>query len=208
MQEERANREGYLEFKLRIEQGDVKLHSCAAQEWHDDPDHPQTTRARYFQLFAAERRLDSLFCSTERERLVGREADQQMLRLRSEALRQATGTHVASRMEYWRVGRFRETCNYLEVHEGDVKDRALQREAAHPGESEPQSWFHAKQEAVDAHLDRLCLLEKKARRDIQRIIEAAVTRERRAPAREEQRIDLFVGAYPVASAMRDAKART
>jgi hypothetical protein len=194
-EEERANREGYLEFKLRIEQGDVKLHSRAAQEWHDDPDHPQTTRARYFQLFAAERRLDSMFLGTERERLVTREADQQLLRIRSEALRRATATHVASRMEYWRVGRFRETCNYLEVHETDVKERALQRQSANPGESEAESWFHAKQEAVDAHLHQLCMLEKKARRDIQRIIETAVTRDRSASAQEEQSIDI-VGAYP------------
>src|SRR6185437_4335698 len=101
MQKERANREGYLDFKLRIEQGDVKLHSRAAQEC--DPDHSQTALECYFQLFASERRLDSLFCSTERERLVGREADQQMLKIRSESSRRATATHVASRMEYWRV---------------------------------------------------------------------------------------------------------
>src|SRR5690349_4886769 len=191
MQKERANREGYLDFKLRIEQGDVKLHSRAAQEC--DPDHPQSALESYFQLFAAERRLDSLLCSTERERLVAREADQQMLRIRSEVLRQATAKHVASRMEYWRVGRFRETCNYLEVHEKDVKDRALQRQAANPCESEPQSWFHAKQEAVDAHLHQLHMLEKKARRDIQRIVEAAVARDPLAPSREEQRIDIVRG---------------
>src|SRR5690348_14438111 len=101
MQEERANREGYLEFKLRIEQGDVKLRGRAAQECQDDPDHRQTALESYFQLFAAERRLDSLFCSTERERLVAGEADQQMVRIRSEALRHATANHVASRMEYW-----------------------------------------------------------------------------------------------------------
>ncbi len=190
MQEERANREGYLDFKLHIEQGDVKLHSGAAQEWQDDPDHPQTARARYCQLFAAERRLDSLFCSTERERLVAREADQQNLRIRSEVLRQETAKHVASRMEYWRVGRFRETCNYLEVHEKDVKDRALQRQAANPRESDAESWFHAKQQAVDAHLHQLCILEEKARRDIQRIIETAVMRERSALAQEEQSIDI------------------
>src|SRR6185437_2863629 len=114
-------------------------HSRAAQEC--DPDHPQTALECYFQLFEAERRLDSLFCSTERERLVAREADQQMLRIRSEALRNATAKHVASRMEYWRVGRFRETCDYLEVHEWDVKDRALKRQATNPGETEAQSWF-------------------------------------------------------------------
>lgn len=200
MQEERANREGYLDFKLRIEQGDVKLPSRASQVRHGDPEHPQTTRARYFHLFAAERHLDSMFCNTERERLVTREAELHMLRIRNESLRQATAKHVASRLEYWRVGRFRETCNYLDVHEGDIKDRALRRRAANPGETEPESWFHAKQEAVDAHIDRLYLLENNARRDIQRIVEAAVAREHLARAYEEQTIDIARRSYPIESA--------
>lgn len=183
--EEKPDGEGYLDFKLRIEEGDLALHLRAAQDWHNDPDNPQATLARYFELFAAERHLENMYHSPEREDRLAREAETQLARIQNPALRQKTGEHIASRIEYWWEGRFRDSCNFLEVHESDVRWRAKERQAANPGETEGQSWFLAKNKAVDMHLDDVHALENSARRDITRIIDAAVERDRCEPAHED-----------------------
>ena len=188
--EEKPDREGYLDFKLRVEQGDLALQIRAGQDWHNDPDNPQAPLARYFELFATERHLDDMYDSREREDRLAREAQTQLARIRNDALRENTAEHVARRIEYWSAERFRESCNFLEVHESGVRRRAKERQAAHPGETEGQSWFVAKKKGVDVHLDYAHVLENSARRDITSIIDAAVERDRREPAHEDASPDI------------------
>lgn len=183
--EEKSDREGYLDFKLRVEQGDLALRLRAGQDWHNNPDNPQAPLAQYFDLFSAERHLDSMYHDRDRLDRLAREAENQLVKIRNDTRRQKTAEHVASRIEYWSVARFRDSCNFLEIHEWDVRARAKERQAAHPGETEGQSWFAAKKEAIDVHLDHVHVLENRARRDITRIIDAAVERDRRELAYED-----------------------
>lgn len=73
--EEKSDREGYLDFKLRVEQGDLALRLRAGQDWHNDPDNPQAPLAQYFDLFSAERHLDSMYHDRDRLDRLAREAE-------------------------------------------------------------------------------------------------------------------------------------
>jgi hypothetical protein len=176
--EEKPDREGYLNFKVKVEQGDLALRLRAGQDWHNDSDNPQTPLASYFELFCDERRLDAMYNSPERKEQVARNAATQLLRIRNDALLQKTAKDVAARIERWEQERFDQSCNFLEVHEWGVRRRAEQWQAAHPDATESQSWFAGKTEAIEAHLNHAHVLENTAVSDVQKIIEAAVARER------------------------------
>ena len=171
----------------------------AAQEWENDPDHARTALAFYYALFAAEKKLEAMFNGREQESRVAARADREVLRIRNEALRQKTVARAARRIDYWWIGRFRESCNFLDVHERDIKVRAAERRWANPGETESQSWFWAKQEAVEAHIDSLHVLENRTRRDISRIIEAAIARDFGQERENEERERSIAAMAPPAS---------
>ena len=78
--EEKSDREGYLDFKLRVEQGDLALRLRAGQDWHNNPDNPQAPLAQYFDLFSAERHLDLMYHDRDRLDRLAREAENQLVK--------------------------------------------------------------------------------------------------------------------------------
>lgn len=174
----KPDREGYLDFKLAVDEGDFALHLRAAQEWQKDPVRPQTTLAHYFQLLANERKLDSLFIGREHEdQLVGFSEDL-LEEIRDDAVRQKARENVSKRLTYWWIGRFRASVDFLVAHESEIRAEVAMRQRSNPGETEAQSWFWAKLANESDHIDYLYGLRMKAERDIKHILDAAGDRDR------------------------------
>jgi hypothetical protein len=168
--DQKPDREGYLDFKLAVENGDETLQGRAAREWKEDPHSPKTVSAWYFDLLSAETlTLDRALSPHHREDIAG-DAGRRAVLISDPGIREQATKEIAKRIESWDGERRLSRFDFLEDYEWKIKEGVAKRQAENPGEREAESWFWAKHGAEHDYLGYLHRIEDEVKGEIKKII--------------------------------------
>jgi len=184
--DQRPDREGYLDFKLALENGDEVLKNRAASEYSRDKDSGQRTAlAWYYDLWLAEEQQVPDALSDQRRESIIRDAKERLALINDPAVREETAARIKDRIEEWDGERFLSCGFYRETCEERIRDRIGQRQARDPDEREAESWFVAKFEIERGWVTYLADLEGDLNAGITHALEEARERDAKALAERE-----------------------
>ena len=145
--DKRPDREGYLDFKLAIENGNEELKNRAERKFSEDRDKgadQRSTLSWYYDLWFAEEHLEPYALGDELREKMFRDADERTGQINDPEIRARTWAAAKERIEVWDDKRFQQSCNHIETCEWSIKKKAAKRQAENPNEREAESWFWAK----------------------------------------------------------------
>ncbi len=169
----RPDREGYLDFKLAVENGDMMLQHRAALDWRLDPVNLRTPHAWYFDLFCAETSAREDRMSKIRQENIIHDAAQRVGRIDNSDVRLATAARIKERIEAWNYERFQSGRAHLKTCGWRIREHVAERQTANPRERESESWFWAKFRTEQHFLGYLIEIECDLKGEINKIIEAS-----------------------------------
>jgi hypothetical protein len=171
--EKNPDREGYLDFKRRVEDGDIMLDRRAGYEWEKDPFDFQEPSAWYYVLRLTEQfQTRHRIADDKREDSI-RDAERRMALVSDATVRKQGYARIRERVDAWAEEREQLRRDHLETRERSIGERIATRQAAHPGERESESWFWAKYDTEQEHLGHLLEIGNKLRREMEGIAEVA-----------------------------------
>ena len=176
--DDRPDREGYLDFKLAVENGDVMLQHRAALEWRLDPKNLRTPHAWYFDLFCAETSSREDRMSKIRQENIIHDSAQRVGRIENPDVRLPTAARIKDRIGAWNNERFQSGYAHLKTCGWRITERVTERQTANPHERESESWFWAKYRTEQDLLGYLIEIERDLKGEINKIIEAAREQDR------------------------------
>lgn len=172
--ERRPDREGYLDYRTRLENGDLELAARAATEWHDKRERSSAS-GQYFNLHFIEQAIERH--QHENPDLLVQQYVQQLAGL-TEATRCEARAAMEKAAQSWSTERFRLHIDYLEVCEDGFEEEIAGRRTEHPDETEAEAWFQAKLSADEPYLSYLFRQRADLERKLQAIAEQALEKDR------------------------------
>lgn len=187
MERERPpDREGYLDYRTRLENGDLEIGARAAAEWHDKRER-SSAPGQYFNLHFIEQAIERH--QHENPDLLVQQFAQQLAGLR-EATRREARAAMDKAAQSWSTERFRLHIDYLEVCEDGFEEEIASRRTGHPDETEAEAWFQAKLSIDEPYLSHLFRRSADLERKLQAIAEQALEKDR-TPEVDEARYAEF-----------------
>ena len=182
------DRQGFLEFREAIKNGDKTLLRRAELERQKDGEYPQKTLSHYYEALRAEALIDIKARSQDHRDQLVRNAEQRLAKIEDQAIRQRASRAVAERVEAWDNDRRQSHDRFVEMRDAKING-AVTRRQAHDHEDLPErvseSWFWAKCEIDGNYLAELETSQSAMQVDISQVIHDA--HERDLKALEEQR---------------------
>lgn len=173
----KPDREGYLDYKAKVEGGDLALQQRAELDCERSPDTWSTPLACYYNLHLIEKNI--ALNLQKRDDHVIREAAPRIKRIHHPAARQMVSDGIEKLAKAWDAAKIGSHQDHVEQRGSDFKNGIAKRQARSPGETESQSWFWAKLDAETSHLGRLQKYDSQLYKGVDDWIEGA----RRAEAK-------------------------
>jgi hypothetical protein len=176
------DRDGYLDFKTSIENGNTELKSRAAAEFRQQrelhPDRLTTKLARYMDMHIIEELSDNLLRYDPND--IFHDGEKRLAFIRDRIIRQQATKRINRLLDAWDNDRSVSDMSHIELYEYDLRDAIEKRQSANPGEKQTQSWFHAKRDMDSRYLNFQMGLKAHLDRAIDKVVEYARAREARA----------------------------
>jgi hypothetical protein len=171
------DREGYLDYKAKVEKGDSALQQRAELDCEKNPDTLSTALACYYNLHLTEKNIVKSL--QKRDQDVIRESASRIKHIRHPAVRQEVSSGIEKLAKSWDAAKFGNHQEHIERHDSSIKKAIAKRQEQNPGESPGKSWVWAKLDVENRHLGRLEKYDKQLLEGIDNWIEGA----RRAEAK-------------------------
>lgn len=162
----RPDRDGYLDFKTAIENGNSELKSRAAAEFDQQREqHPSrltTTLACYMELEIIEElsRREDRYDAND----IYHESEKRLAPVQERTIRQQAINRINRLLNVWDKDRSASWMNHIELYDYNLRRGIEKRQSENAGEKHSESWFHAKRDidnrylkfqmGLKAHLDR------------------------------------------------------
>jgi hypothetical protein len=173
----KPDREGYLDYKAKVEKGDLALQQRAELDCEKNPDSWSTALACYYNLHLTEKNIVKSLQNRDHD--VIRETAPRLKHIRHPAVRQEVSIGIEKLAKSWDAAKFGFHKEHIEQLDSGLKVGIAKRQAKNPAETRSQSWFWVKLDAENRHLGRLETYDKKLHEAIDNWVEGA----RRAEAK-------------------------
>jgi hypothetical protein len=184
----KPDRDGYMDFKTSIENGNTDLQNRAVDEFNQQreqhPDRLTTTLACYMDMHIIEKLKDRVHSDDPNE--IARDSEKRLGFVRDRLIRQQGINRINRLLDVWAKGRDMWDMNHIERYEFDLKRGIEKRQSENPGETKGQSWFHARRGMENNYVNFQISRKMHLDRAIDKVVHYARVREARALAEQLQ----------------------
>lgn len=167
----RPDREGYLDYKAKVENGNFPLEQRAELECEKYPDAPSTALACYYNLHHVEKDIVRNL-QTDAHQVI-KETAPRLQHIRHEAARQEVSGKIGKLAQSWYAAKSAAHQAHIQSRDSSLKNGIAKRQAEHPGESAGEAWYWAKLDIETRHRDALKQHDRKLHEGIDNWIEGA-----------------------------------
>jgi len=178
----KPDRDGYMDFKTSIENGNTDLQNRAVDEFNRQREqHPSrltTTLACYMDMQIIEKL--ELLVHRENSDEIARDSEKRLGFVRDRLIRQQAIKRINRLLDVWEKGRDLSYMDYIEIYEHKLERAIEKRQTENPAETMGQSWFHAKRSVENNYVNFEISRKKHLDRAIDKVVHYARVREARA----------------------------
>jgi hypothetical protein len=153
--ERKPDRDGYLDFKNSIANGNDELQNRALDEFNAQREqHPgrlTTTLAHYMDMYIVEK-LDEQEHGRDPEK-IAREAEKKISAVHYRDIRQKAVNRINRLINVWDKDRDLSSMSFIVMYDFQLGKGIAERQKEHPDETHGQSWFQVRRDMESRYVD-------------------------------------------------------
>ena len=167
----KPDREGYLDYKAKVENGNVALEQRAELDCEKNPDTWSTALACYYNLHLTEKNIAQSL--QKRDHDIIRETEPRLKHIRHAAVRKEVSGSLEKLAKSWDAAKFGSHDDHLKQCDTSLKKAIAERQTKNAGEPPGRSWFWAELDVESRHLGALKQYDKQLNEAVDLRIEGA-----------------------------------